>query len=214
MEELSQNFGFLLYRKHLAGPIAEVPLRLIEVNDFAQVWLDGRYLGSRFRDDGTHPFPITIPSGGATLEILVENCGRINYGPQIGHDRKGIAGSVCLELQIQLDWEYWSLPLDSPAELQFGDFSDGAATFHRGIFETTASGDTFLRRPGVKGLVWINGFNLGRYWNIGPTQTLYVPSPVLKADRNEIIVLELEKLDSPELTFQTTPDLGRVVTEL
>lgn len=100
------------------------------------------------------------------------------------------------------------LPLEDLSTLEFGKFEDTQATFHRGEFELTETGDAFLMRPGTKGLVWVNGFNLGRYWNKGPTETLYIPSPVLKKGKNEVIVLELEKLDSDTLTFSPCLRLG------
>ena len=98
--------------------------RLINVNDYAMVWLDGEFLGSRFRDDGRHDFPLprALPDTGGRLDILVENCGRINYGPYLGKDPKGIAGMVAIEWQEQLGWEYWQLPLDDIAPVAFGDF--------------------------------------------------------------------------------------------
>ena len=92
--------------------------------------------------------------------------------------------------------------------LTFGEFANTPATFHCGTFRADEIADTFLKRPGVKGIVWINGFNLGRYWEIGPTQTLYVPAPVLKKGENTIVILELEKLESAEAVFVDAPDLG------
>ena len=77
-----------------------------------------------------------------------------------------------------------------------------------GEFELDEIGEAFILRPGVKGLVWVNGFNLGRYWNIGPTETLYIPSPVLKKGKNEVIILELEKLDSATINFSPELRLG------
>ena len=209
MDALGQTFGFIHYRKHLDGPLDHAPLRLLKVHDYAQVWLDGKYLGSRYRDtEGREPFTVDVPPEGAELELLVENCGRINYGPYLGQDRKGIAGSVLIELQMQFDWAYRTLPMRDVSQLKFGAFQDAPATFHRGEFELAETADTFLARPGVKGVVWINGFNLGRYWNVGPQETLYVPSPVLKTGRNEIVVLELEKLLASQVVFRDTPDLG------
>ncbi len=201
MEQLGETFGFVHYVKHLEGPVASCPLRLTKVNDYAQVWLDGKYLGSRYRDDGANPFNISIPDGGAELEVLVENCGHVNYGPLVGQDFKGIAGSVAIDLQIQLDWLCRALPLDSLSRLGFGAFSDEPASFHRATFHLKDIKDTFLRFPGVKGVVWLNGFNLGRYWNRGPGDTLYIPAPALRRGMNEIVVLELEKLNSDTLEF-------------
>lgn len=210
MEELGQNFGFIHYRKKLAGPLLASKLRLYNVNDYAQVWIDGKYLGHRMRDDGQGSFDIDIPAEGAMLDILVENCGRINYGPHLCRDGKGITHAVTVEYQQQLYWEYNSLPLENPDNLEFGLFNNtpGKVSFHYGEFELEDTGDTFLCRPGVKGSVWINGFHLGRYWNIGPTETLYVPAPVLRRGMNKIIIMEQEKLDSDLLIFQDYPDFG------
>ncbi len=209
MDALGQDFGFIHYRKRLDGPLGETPLRLFEVHDYAQVWLNGEYLGSRYRNtDGSEPFKITVPPEGAELDVLVENCGRTNYGPNMGRDPKGIAGGVLLELQMQFNWTYRTLPMADISGLKFGDFANEAASFHCGTFQLDEVADTFVKRPGVKGVVWINGFNLGRYWEIGPTQTLYVPAPVLKKGENTIVVLELEKLDAPQVAFSDVPDLG------
>ena len=209
MDALGQDFGFIHYRKRLDGPLGETPLRLFAVHDYAQVWLNGEYLGSRFRDsNGANPFTITVPAGGAELDVLVENCGRTNYGPNMGRDSKGITGGVLLELQMQFDWQYRTLPMSDIAGLQFGEFANTAATFHCGTFSLEDVADTFIKRPGVKGVIWINGFNLGRYWEIGPAQTLYVPAPVLKKGENSIVVLELEKLNNDQVEFSEMPDLG------
>lgn len=216
MEQAGESFGFIHYTTRLDGPMfsAEATgttetLRLFQVNDFAQVWLDGRYLGSRWRETGVNGFDLPeIPAEGARLDILVENCGRINYGPRVGRDFKGITGGVAVEHQLRLGWEYNALPMENIGGLAFHGFADAPATFHRGEFTVDGIGEAFLKRPGRKGLVWINGFNLGRYWEKGPTQTLYVPSPVLKKGRNEIVVLELEALDSDGAEFAPAPVLG------
>ena len=109
---------------------------------------------------------------------------------------------------MQFDWQYRTLPMSDIAGLQFGEFADTAATFHSGTFSLEDVADTFIKRPGVKGVIWINGFNLGRYWEIGPAQTLYVPAPVLKKGENTIVVLELEKLNNDQVEFSEMPDLG------
>ncbi len=213
MEKTGESSGFIHYTTRLDGPIYgkeknggyQTILRLIDVHDFALVWVDGEYLGSRWRENGKNTFDLPeIPTDGVRLDILVENCGRINYGPKTGRDFKGIVGGVALSWQLRFNWDYNALPLDDLKSLQFGNFVDKPAVFHRGILELDEKGEAFLMRPGKKGIVWVNGFNLGRYWSKGPTETLYIPSPVLKKGRNEIIVLELEKLDSSKLHFSPT----------
>ncbi|MBE6406172.1 MAG: beta-galactosidase [Lentisphaerae bacterium] len=217
MEQLGENFGFLHYSTMIDGPLYskeknggyQEVIRLIDVNDFALVWLDGKFLGSRWRENGKNPIEIPeIPAEGSRLDVLVENCGRINYGPKVGRDFKGIVGGVALEMQLRFNWDYNMLPMRDLSGLTFGGFSDSPATFHRGTIELEEIGEAFLVRPGTKGLVWVNGFNLGRYWSKGPTETLYIPSPVLKKGINEIIVLELEKLDSATLKFSPELRLG------
>lgn len=213
MEELAPDTtGFIYYRRHLAGPLTvPIGLRLFQVNDYAQVYLNGKYQGYRWRPDGQDPFMITCGPEGVDLELLVENCGRINYGPYVGFDRKGIAGFVALEFQIQTGgWEYRTLPLTNPPKQNYGTFNaaPGCAAFHRGSFEVSEIGETFIETPGEKGVIWINGFNIGRYWKRGPQKRLYVPSPLLKPGRNEIVVFGLEKLDSAAIPFSAEPDLG------
>ena len=85
---------------------------------------------------------------------------------------------------------------------------DNQPSFYRGTFYAETLADTFLRFPGAKGVVWINGFNIGRYWNIGPGNTLYIPWPLLKKGENEIIVFELHHLNSDEVEFCDTPELN------
>lgn len=215
MEQLGESFGFIHYSKQIDGPMPIIPgtgwpekLRLLQVNDFSLVWINGEFIGSRNSIESYENGIELPPIGpeGARLDILVENCGHINYGPRIGKDLKGIQGGVAIELQIQQDWEYNMLPMASLDGLEFGEFVDKPATFHRGELVLDEVADCFILRPGTKGIVWVNGFNLGRYWNIGPTETLYVPAPLLRQGANEIIVLELEKLDGAEVKF--APDLS------
>lgn len=214
MEELGENFGFIYYRKRLDGIVESPKLRLLEVNDFAQIWQDGVYCGSRMRDCGEKEIRLeAIPEEGSLLEILVENMGRINYGPFTGIDRKGIVHGIALDLQQQFRWEYKMLPLDDLSGLVFGPFSNGhgQVMFHRGEFTLEETGEAFLAYPGVKGTVWVNGFHLGRYWDVGPARTLYVPSAALRRGPNEIIILEQEKLHGDEIIFRAEHDLGEPI---
>lgn len=210
MDRLQENFGFIYYRTHLHGPLENEKLRLFEVNDFVQIWCNQTYMGSQFRPDGKTP--ILLPDTGEkgiTLELLVENGGRINYGPYVGFDSKGIAHGVCLEMQYRFDWFYKTLPMNDLSKLKFGSFdnNNGQVRFHRGFFDCREKSDGFILIPRVKGLVWVNGFNLGRYWNVGPTKTLYLPKTVLKNGKNEIIILELEELEGKTIHIQDFPIL-------
>ncbi len=206
MEACKQSYGFIHYRTRVNSPLNGAELYFPEVRDRVMAFMNGTYLGAVYRNDATRRLPLTVPAGGGKLDLLVENLGRINYGPLVGRDLKGLPGGACIYWQQQTDFEVWNLELEpeSLTRLTFGPFAAAAdqPAFHRGEFELKEVKDTFLAFPGVKGVVWVNGFNLGRYWNIGPGETLYVPAPVLKEGKNEIIVLELHQLSGNTLSFR------------
>ncbi|MEV7416548.1 beta-galactosidase [Streptomyces sp. NPDC089919] len=214
MESFGQNLGLIHYRTRLRGPLAEAALRVDGLADRAQVFLDGRPLGVLERDRPEEALTVRVPEGGAVLDLLVENMGRINYGPLLA-DRKGITGGVRLDNQYQFDWEIRPLPLEDLAGLRFGppagaDQADGpgAPAFHRLELDLAEPADGFLALPGwTKGMVWLNGFALGRFWDRGPQRTLYAPAPLWRAGRNELVVLELHRQGGP-LELRAEPDLG------
>lgn len=208
MEMLGQNYGFTLYRTRVKGPREECPLELQDVHDRAWVFVDGEFRGIIERDKPT-TVNLGFAPGEYQLDILVENMGRINYGPYL-HDRKGITEGVRLSLQFLYHWEMYPLPLDDLSGLTF---SAGSTTrgplFRRGTFTVDEPADTFLSLPGwTKGVAFLNGFNLGRYWKIGPQQTLYIPAPLLRKGENELIVFELEEVNESVVELLDTPILG------
>ncbi|WP_406304522.1 beta-galactosidase [Streptomyces sp. NBC_00885] len=208
MEELKQDFGFVLYETALptAGPVL---LELEQVRDRAQVFLDGQPVGVLERENHERAIAFTVPRAGSVLSLLVENQGRVNYGPGI-HDRKGLPGAVLLDGTVLTGWTSRPLPLTSLAALPFAATTTTGPAFHRGTFEITVTADTFLHLGGwTKGNAWVNGFHLGRYWSRGPQQSLYVPAPVLHTGSNEIVVLELHTAHRARtVDLRETPDLG------
>jgi beta-galactosidase len=206
---LGQNYGFILYRTQVTGPRAEALLTIRELHDRAHVFVDGQLLGVLERETPEKKLMLSIPPGGITLEILVENMGRINYGPE-SHDRKGITEGVLLGQQYLFNWTIFPLPLDDLSGLRFSPAtSTERPTFYRGRFVVTAPNDTFLALDGwTKGVCWINGFNLGRYWERGPQKTLYIPAPLLHKGENELIVFELDRNTHSQVRLCDHPDLG------
>ncbi|MBN2057071.1 beta-galactosidase [bacterium] len=193
MESLGQSYGFIAYETCITGPRTSAPLTLRDLHDRAHVFVDGELVGIMEREFPAKGIELTIPPEGIVLRILVENMGRINYGSMLC-DRKGITDCVMLGRQILHDWTMFPLPLDDLSGLTF---KAGAPSkfpaFQRGYFHVEHPEDSFFLTEGwFKGVCWINGFNVGRYWKRGPQQTLYVPKPLFEQGLNEVILLELD----------------------
>ncbi len=210
MEELGQNFGFILYSKKLAGPVADATLTLQHPRDRAVVFIDGKETAVIYRNDKKHSLELQIPPEGVLIDVLVENMGRVNYGDNIGDARKGIVDGIRINGQFQFGWDICSLPLDDLSGLKFAETPECSGPgFFKAVFSVDEPCDTFLKVPGgKKGVCWINGFNLGRYWEVGPQQTMYVPAQLLKKGDNEIIVFEQHALDEAAVEFLAEPELG------
>ena len=213
MEMYDQDYGFILYRTHISGPRPAGVLQIHPVVcDRAQVFLDGQAFATLERETGNACPPFAVPPEGVTLDLLVENMGRVNYGPGL-RDRKGILDGVTFAGQFQMGWEVYPLPLADLSRLQFAPIlpaaGQGLPAFYRAVFTVDAPADTFLALPGwSKGVAWVNGFNLGRYWERGPQQTLYVPASLLRAGRNELVIFELHGAGQAQVEFRDRPDLG------
>ncbi len=193
MESLGQSYGFIAYEACITGPRTSAPLTLRDLHDRAHVFVDGALVGILEREFPAKGIELAIPPEGIVLRILVENMGRINYGGMLC-DRKGITDCVMLGRQILHGWTMFPLPLDDLSSLTFKAGAPSTCpVFLRGTFHVEHPEDSFfLPKGGSKGVCWINGFNVGRYWKRGPQQTLYVPKPLFKQGRNEVILLELD----------------------
>ena len=209
MENLGQNYGFILYQTQISGPREEAKLRILSLHDRAQVYMDDEPLGILERESPDKTLSLEVPEHGTTLEFLVENMGRVNYGPELA-DRKGITEGVQLGQQLLFGWTIYPLPLDDLRELRFHTGEpDRYPAFFRGKFNVDRPADTYLALPGwTKGVAWVNGFNLGRYWKRGPQKTLYIPGVLLNNGENEIIVFELQDMQKPLVELRDKADLG------
>ncbi|PKN98886.1 MAG: beta-galactosidase [Chloroflexi bacterium HGW-Chloroflexi-4] len=206
MEYLDQNYGFILYRIRLSGPQSG-SMSIKGLRDRAQVFVDGKPVGVLRRNRPNQSLRIAVPQAGAQLDILVENMGRVNFGPEL-MDRKGILGGVILNGHYVFDWEVFCLPLDDLSALEFANTENvmNEPAFYRAAFMVDQPLDTFLKLPGwEKGVAWVNGFNLGRYWKVGPQQALYVPATVLKPGKNELTLFELHGTRKMQARFTAKP---------
>ncbi len=202
MEDFDQAWGTILYRTALPEVKEGAVLLIDEVHDWAQVYANGKLLGRLDRRRGENTLHLPALQAGTRLDILVEAMGRVNFDRAI-HDRKGITRQVELlteEGRTPLaGWEVYSFPTDYAfvsdkdyhANRQPAGQPAGPA-YYRATFDLSTVGDVFLdMRTWGKGMVWVNGRALGRFWEIGPQQTLYMPGCWLKEGENEIIVLDL-----------------------
>lgn len=207
MEKYGQSYGYILYSKKIYGVREELPLKIIKVHDRATIFADGIKLGVYTRD-GEQNIKLSVPKEGVQLDILVENQGRTNYGPY-SKDYKGITDGVCLQLQFLFDYKIYNLEMDNLSNLMYEQASiKNMPTFYKGNLEIQETYDTFIKLDGFKkGIVFVNGFNLGRYWEAGPTKTLYVPAPLLKVGINEVIVFEEEGCTQLEIESIAEPIL-------
>ncbi|SCL71088.1 beta-galactosidase [Micromonospora citrea] len=225
MEMYGQNSGFILYRRVLPGYTGG-RLEVRSVRDYATVFLDGVYQGGMSRSNlapsYTGPLGVTVQdaplplktsaSGSPTLDILVEGMGRTNYGQALV-DRKGILERVSLLDAGALTgtltgWQTHLLPVDEAfvAGLRpvVGD-SSRPGIFFKATVNLTQTGDTYLDMSRwTKGVVWVNGRNLGRYWKVGPQQRLYCPAPWLRVGANEIVVFDLHQVQAQPIPFEAT----------
>lgn len=211
MEYLNQGYGLICYKTVIRGPKEKCEL-IFDVHDRAYIFLNGEYVGKYSRGD-KKSVAVEISGESAELTILVENMGRVNYGPQLA-DKKGIVGGVRLGQQFLYHWAHYPLPLGNVEAAVFSPSEKPKFRKRPQLLRTTLriSGppaDTFVKLGGFrKGVIFVNGQALSRYWEIGPQKTAYLPACFLREGENSIIVLELEGYRKPEIEFTDLPDIG------
>jgi beta-galactosidase len=201
-EMYGQNQGLVLYRTRLVGRKSG-KLTITDLHDYAIVLVDGTLVGTLDRRLGEksidlprtdNPMPV--------LDVLIEGMGHINFAQEM-IDRKGITDRVTLAGMTLMNWDVFLLPLgDAWVSSLTADAAPDArpGTFFRGTFTLAAPADTFIDMTGYKkGVVWVNGHNLGRYWDIGPQKRLYCPAPWLRAGENVVSVFDLHKTEASPL---------------
>ena len=236
MEKCGQSYGYILYHSTLKHEQNIERIRLWGANDRANIFVDGRRVVNLYdreldgeydvlvgavkkaqdvnaapADEEAKPQnePVTFAKD-APIDILMENMGRVNFGPLMERQRKGIAECVQINGHIHYNWTMYPLPLDNIDRLDFDrDCTEGLPAFYRFELEVDEACDTFLELDGWgKGCVFLNRFNLGRYWEIGPQKRLYIPAPLLKPGKNEIVVFETEGKSTGVIELKDEPDIG------
>lgn len=197
MEDLGQSYGYLLYRTESSWDADEEKIRVIDGRDRMQLFVDGKLMATQYQTEiGQDIFVAGEKKTTHRIDVLMENMGRVNYGHKFLADtqRKGIRTGVCKDLHFLLNWQQYPLSFENTENI---DFSKGwqpeQPTFYAFDFEMKALKDTYLDLSGFgKGLAFVNGVNIGRFWNVGPTLSLYIPHSLLKEGNNRIIIFETE----------------------
>lgn len=226
MEYFGQNFGLIYYETTLKGKYNASPMYVKNVHDFAEVYFDGEKKTSidrtlysvegkttlkdvifKKKKGESSPFLMPALSGERKIGVLVDTMGRVNYGGNM-LDRKGIS-DIYLGIQRLMNYDVWTLPLDNLDKLKYSSsVKKDEPVFLRGSFKTDSKADCFIHLDGFnRGCVYINGFNLGRFWKVGPQKSLYIPGTLLK-DENEIIVFNIGGYSKPTVSITDKHNLG------
>ncbi|HEX2975378.1 MAG TPA: beta-galactosidase family protein [Bacteroidales bacterium] len=211
-EAFNQDYGFMLYKTELIGH-KKGKLKVTDLHDYATVFLNGNYIGKLDRREGIDT--ITIPASDVAtpvLEIFVEGMGRINFAQYL-IDRKGITDRVTLNGMTLMNWKVYSLPMDNKFIYNLrssGRTINKPGIFFKGNFMLTKEGgviggDTYVDVSNyTKGIVWVNGHNLGRFWNIGPQKRLFCPAGWMREGLNEIIVFDMHETKAKPISGSAT----------
>jgi beta-galactosidase len=206
-EAFGQDYGYILYKTELIGHKSG-KLVITELHDYATVFLNGNYIGKIDRRLGENS--IEIPATDVknpVLEIFVEAMGRINFAQHI-IDRKGITERVTLNGMTLMNWQIYNFPMNRRNIYDLrssGKNLNKPGVIFKGNFMAMEKGDTFFDVSNyTKGIIWVNGHNLGRYWNIGPQKRLYCPDSWIKEGLNEVIIFDLHQTEAkPIFGFKT-----------
>ncbi|MDQ0222831.1 glycoside hydrolase family 35 protein [Streptococcus moroccensis] len=197
MEKLGQSTGYLLYRTAVENDKQEAErFRLIDGRDRAQFFINEKHIATQYQAEIGEDIMYQLKEGRSQLDVLMENMGRVNYGHKLLADtqRKGLRQGVMADLHFLTGWKQYSLPLDNVEAIDFsGEWQEGLPAFYRYEVDLDHLEDTYLDLAEFgKGVAFINGVNLGRFWNVGPILSLYIPKGFLREGKNEIIIFETE----------------------
>jgi beta-galactosidase len=219
MEQLGNGHGFVIYRTQLPAIYRGQSLVLRGMHDWCHVRLNGQTLATWYRNDPQPTIVLEFDTPQATLEVIVHNLARSNFGHRM-LETKGLTQGVFVGPHLHderavFDWTHFALPLVTLPNVPFKPVSKIAGpAFYRGSLTINDEpADTYLRLPSFNlGCVFINGFNIGRYWNVGPQMTLYVPAPMLRRGGNEIVIFDVVGCESAVVEFVDKPELDRAIS--
>ncbi|MHB8129482.1 MAG: glycoside hydrolase family 35 protein [Mobilitalea sp.] len=210
MERVGQNYGYILYRTTLKKEKRLETIRLWDTNDRAQIFMDNHHVVTLYDRELLEEVTVDVPiEENSRMDILVENMGRVNFGPKMEKQRKGIDGGVQINGHQHFKWEHYPLELDNIDRVDYTKgYVEGLPAFYQFEFDAEVSCDTYLDFTGWgKGCAFINGFNLGRFWNIGPQKRLYIPGTLIRKGKNSIVIFETEGITGERIVLAAEPAL-------
>lgn len=196
MEDIGQDYGYILYRMKIRDIETVSEIRLEGAADRVQCYHNGEFVYTAFAENMWEKFEPQQKRTSGIIDLLCENTGRENFGTGLENQRKGISGGVKINDHRHFGFEIYPLPLDERqiAALDFGiGYIENTPAFYRFELDIDEPCDTFLDTDGFgKGCTFVNGFNIGRFWEIGPQKRLYIPAPLLQIGKNTIVIFETE----------------------
>lgn len=213
MEMLDQNVGYILYRSTVEKDIDESEIiRIVDARDRMQLFIDENYVTTQYQWDIGEKINYPFTNNPTQLDVLIENMGRVNYGEKLDATTqvKGIGRGVMVDLHYITQFDQYCLPLTNVSNLDFSKeyntLKEKVPAFHLYEFEVEKPEDTYINMSQFgKGVVFINSVNIGRFWNVGPTLSLYIPKGYIKEGKNSIIVFETEGIYSQTINLEKNP---------
>ncbi|WP_313468761.1 beta-galactosidase [Carnobacterium sp.] len=214
MEELGQQYGYTLYRSHVKKDSNEEFYRVIDGSDRIQFFFNEEKKATQYQEEIGEKINVVTSENLNQLDILVENMGRVNYGHKLlaNTQQKGIRTGIMSDLHFILDWEQYCLEFSKPLAIDYSkEWKENTPSFYKYTAVIDEPEDTFVNMESFgKGIVLINGFNIGRYWNVGPTLSLYIPKSLLQKGENEIVVFETEGIWSETISLEKEPKFKKL----
>ena len=209
-EKLDYYYGYVLYEHDFESYKDDVTMRIIDARDRAQIYLDKEYVATQYQEEIGDPVTLhTKKDCKHSLGILLENMGRVNYGSKLQADtqRKGIRNGVMLDIHFTKNWKQYCIDFTKVNQIEWDNANIGGPTFNEYVFDIQDTPkETFIDLSAFgKGIVIVNGFNLGRFYNSGPTLSLYIPGPLLKKGNNQIVIFETEGIVSDSINLVDKP---------
>ncbi|MBO1219330.1 glycoside hydrolase family 35 protein [Mammaliicoccus sciuri] len=209
MEEAGDGLGYMLYRTkvHKDSPVEK--FRIVDARDRVKMYIDGEHVYTAYQQEIGDTFEAELQSEDPQIDILVENMGRVNYGYKLlaSTQRKGLGQGLMQDLHFVQDYEQFHIQLEQLNKEHFEEeWIKDTPALYRYVFMLNEANNTHIDVSAFsKGVVLVNGVNIGRYWNVGPTASLYISKTLLHEGENEIIIFDTEGTYNQEINLVKEP---------